>query len=110
MKQFSSEMKSAITKILTLHSQLEVFEGGDEFHLRLEKENFLPLVIERHGHQVTVTHYQSVNGDLVADPDMEFLIGADGEWYPVALQLWNGSYFRARSTDENGHLLVDQKQ
>jgi len=109
MKTHSSEMKNAITNILKKHKQLEKFQAAQEFHFRLEKENFLPLVIECHQNQVTVTHYREENGDLIADPDMEFLIGPDKEWYPVALQLWNGSYYRARWT-EDGREYVNPKQ
>lgn len=109
MKTFSSQMKSTITKILSKHHQLEKFNSSYDFHLRLEMENFLPLVIEKHGKQITVTHYRDENGDLITDPDMEFLVGADNEWHPVALQLWNGSYHRARWS-ENGKEYINPKQ
>lgn len=109
MKLHSSEMKNAITAILRKHGQLERFLGSEEFHYRIDKPNFLPLVIERHERQLTITHYRSENGDLIADPDMEFVLGADGEWYPVALQLWNGSYYRARWS-EDGKEFVNPKQ
>lgn len=33
----------------------------------------------------SVTHYYKQNGDLMRDPDMEFLRGADGEYYPISL-------------------------
>lgn len=110
MKPFSSNMKAVITNILTKHGQIAKFKEGDEFHFRIERECYLPLVIERHECKVTVTHYREENGDLIADPDMEFVIGADGEWYPVALQLWNGSYFRARWTEEDGKEYVNPRQ
>ena len=109
MKQHSSEMKKAVTEILRGHNQLEKFLADDEFHYRIERESYLPLVIERHGQQVTVTHYAEQNSDLIADPDMEFLIGADGAWYPVALQMWNGSYYRARWS-EDGKEFVNPTQ
>ncbi len=80
MKTFSKEMKSAITRILKKHEQLEKFNTQDGFHLRLEQENFLPLVIKKHNKQITITHYRSKNGDLIADPDMEFLVGPDANW------------------------------
>ncbi|MER2511002.1 MAG: hypothetical protein ABTQ25_01030 [Nitrosomonas ureae] len=106
MKQHSSEMKNAITATLRKHSELERFLGSDELHYRIEKPNFLPLVVER---QLTATHYRKENGALIADPDMEFLLGADGEWNPVALQLWNGSYYRARWS-EDGKEFINPKQ
>ncbi len=109
MKTFSKEMKSAITRILKKHEQLEKFNTQDDFHLRLEMENFLPLVIEKHNQQITITHYRTENGELIADPDMEFLVGPGAEWYPVALQIWNGSYYRARWS-ENGKDYVNLRQ
>ena len=109
MKPFSSNMKAIITKILTKHGQITKFSESDEFHYRIEREHYLPLVIERHSNKVIVTHYREENGDLIPDPDMEFMIGADGEWYPVALQLWNGSYYRARWT-EGGKEYINPRQ
>jgi len=109
MKTFSKEMKSAISQILKKHSQLEKFNTAEDFHFRLEMDSFLPLVIEKHNKQITVTHYRSENGDQISDPDMEFVIGADGEWYPVALQMWDGSYFRARWS-ELGKQFVNPRQ
>ncbi len=109
MKIFSKEMKSVITRILKKHKQLEKFNTQADFHLRIEMENFLPLVIEKHQQQITITHYRNENGDLIADPDMEFLAGPDTEWYPVALQIWNGSYHRARFS-ENGKDYVNLRQ
>jgi len=109
MKLHCSEMKNAITAILHKHGQLESFLGSEEFHYRIEMPNFLPLVVERHKQQLTVTHYRNENGDLIADPDMEFQLGADSEWYPVALQLWNGSYYRARWS-EDGKEFINPKQ
>jgi len=32
----------------------------------------------------SVTHYYEQNGDLMRDPDMEFLRGADGGYYPIS--------------------------
>ena len=43
----------------------------------------------------SMAHYFKHNGDLIADPDVELLRTKNGRWYPVALQLSNGSYIRA---------------
>ena len=32
----------------------------------------------------SVAHYYKQNGDLMRDPDMEFIKGGDGEYYPIS--------------------------
>ena len=32
----------------------------------------------------SVAHYYEQNGDLMRDPDMEFIKGSDGEYYPIS--------------------------
>lgn len=88
-----TNMKAAIETILGSHGLLEAYQGG-ELAVRIRKEPFMPLSIERHGSQITVTHYFTQNGDLVPDPDMEFELIAD-TWHPVAIQLSTGHYRRA---------------
>lgn len=46
-----------------------------------------------------IAHYFESNGDLVADPDGEYLRLAPGHWLPVALQLSTGHYSRALELD-----------
>jgi hypothetical protein len=89
-------MKTTIEKILTAHGIFEAFQCNENFSAKIENGPYLPLCIEKHGNQVTVTHYVEQNGDLIPDPDMEFEI-LNGEWSPVALQLAIGTYYRARS-------------
>jgi hypothetical protein len=43
---------------------------GDDFHLRIENEPFIPLVVERHGNQLYLTHYLTQNGDMFIDTEM----------------------------------------
>jgi hypothetical protein len=90
-----SKMKSAIEKILRGHGLLEEFREGSEFAVRIQNEPYLPLTIERHDSQITVTHYFVQNGDMVADPDMEFELVAGETWIPVAIQFATGHYRRA---------------
>lgn len=109
MNQHCSAMKNVITAILRKRGVLDRFQASSRFHLRIEKEGFLPLVIKRQHERITVTHYREGNGDPIADPDMEFKLTSDGRWYPVALQLWNGYYLRARWV-EGGHEFLDLNQ
>ena len=32
----------------------------------------------------SITHYYEQNGDMMRDPDMEFIKGGDGEYYPIS--------------------------
>ena len=53
----------------------------------------------------SVSHYYELNGDLMADPDMTFLKGADGNYYPLTFQQDNlGIYRDAAIWDDNGNL------
>lgn len=53
-------------------------------HFRVESGAFMPLVVENIGYnQISIAHYYTQNGDMLADPDVVFWVGCDGEWYPV---------------------------
>ncbi len=101
-------MKTTIEKILTAHGIFEAFQSNDDFSAKIENGPYLPLCIEKHGTQITVTHYVEQNGDLIPDPDMEFEI-LNGEWSPVALQLAIGTYYRA-SEYRDGKRFINPKQ
>ena len=50
---------------------------------------FMPVHVERGnscnlGVIYSVAHYFEQNGDLMRDPDMEFIKGGDGEYYPIS--------------------------
>lgn len=108
MKIGCAAMKQVIEKIVEARDMLTKFHSG-EFYLRIENSPYLPLSIQRNGSSVCVTHYFEQNGDLVPDPDMEFVIGTDENWYPVAIQHSNGAYFRARWS-EGGRDFIDRLQ
>jgi hypothetical protein len=109
-------MRSIIITVLKTHNVLDQFISGQDFHVKILNEPYMPLCIERHGSQITLTHYFEQNGDLVPDPDMEFEIGSLGEWYPVAIQFAIGTYRRCRTEDSSGKKQIrlreslDQKQ
>ena len=56
--------------------------GDESFHLKIENEPYLPLVIEAHGvggdRQLYLTHYREQNGDLIHDGEMVFGIKERG--------------------------------
>lgn len=95
MKANCSVFRQQIESILKKHNLIESFNLQKEFHAKFQSKSFLPLVVERHGQFVSVTHYFEHNGELIPDPDMELLIGGDGEWYPVAIQFSTGHYARS---------------
>lgn len=59
---------------------------------------YMAVTVERIGAtRYSVAHYFEQNGDLVADPDMEF-VKVDGKWYPAACQTQFG-YTKALEMD-----------
>jgi hypothetical protein len=87
-------MKSAVGKILKAHGILEAFNSTDHYAVKIASVGFMPLCIEKHGELLTVTHYFEQNGDLVPDPDVEFVNIGGKEWLPVAIQHSTGHYSR----------------
>src|SRR5579871_2993457 len=58
--------------------------------------------VERIGkNRYSIAHYYESNGDLVADPDVEF-VHLNGEWVPVAIQEPIGGYRVAAECDASG--------
>ena len=65
---------------------------------------YLPLSVERiDDDRFSLAHYFEQNGDLVPDPDIEF-IREKGEWYPAAASLAIGQYRVAIEETEDGRL------
>lgn len=106
-----SSLQVSIELILKTHGKLKEFESSQCFHLRLEKPNYDPLVIERHGNRAMVAHYYVQNGDLMADPEIEFDISTapitGGLWFPVALTQAPVGIYRAKFFRRNGKDYVD---
>jgi hypothetical protein len=93
--QFSPTMQRVIT---ALAAKFGLDLAGAEGHLRIELgESMMPLVIEvLLPNLLSVAHYYEQNGDLIADPDVEFVITVQG-WAPTAIR----SYFGDRSYVNN---------
>lgn len=73
---------TVIHNILGQHHLTETFESAADFHLRLENPPYLPLVIERHGDEVSVAHYFTQNGDAMRDPELTFRLP---DWTPTSI-------------------------
>lgn len=66
---------------------------------------FMAVVVEKIGpSRYSVAHYFEQNGDLIPDPDVEF-IKQDGSWFPVAITQ-PMSYSRPVDIDEHGRVVA----
>jgi hypothetical protein len=79
-------MKTTIEKILAAHGILEAFNANEDYSVKIENKPYLDLCIEKHGSQVTITHYLEQNGDLL-------------------IQTWNSTRSRSPSGDRRRILL-----
>ena len=96
MKAINREAKE-VMDVLT-----EGMEGIDG-HRTIDntKGTFMPVHVERTnecelGPLFSVTHYYEQNGDLMRDPDMEFIKGGDGEYYPISF--WQDAPLKREET------------
>src|SRR5690348_3794763 len=75
-------MQRVVVDILQMHGLTEAFHTAPEFHLRLENQPYMPLVIERHGDEVAIMHYFIQNDDLMRDPELTFRLP---DWSPTSI-------------------------
>lgn len=70
--------------------------GTQEFHRRIENEPFIPLVVERQGNELYLTHYRTQNGDMFIDSEMVFRVRGEGhlEFKETAVQSLRGGESR----------------
>ncbi|MGG6239674.1 strawberry notch C-terminal domain-containing protein [Nodosilinea sp. AN01ver1] len=69
---------------------------SQDFHLRIENEPFIPLVVERQGDELYLTHYLTQNGDMFIDSEMVFRVRGEGhiEFKETAVQSLRGGESR----------------
>ncbi|MBO3463999.1 hypothetical protein G7B40_030850 [Aetokthonos hydrillicola Thurmond2011] len=67
-----------VAKLLERGGLFQTVMESEDFHLKIENEPFIPLVIERHGNQLYLTHYLNDYGDVYLDSEMVFMIIKDG--------------------------------
>jgi hypothetical protein len=104
--QTCPKLKMVIEQLAQRHS-LDLTQA--EAHLRLDLTGFDRLVIENIGlHCISVAHYFELNGDLVAEPDVVFYTGREGEWAPIRIsQSLIGWRSYAELSEDGGHLVLD---
>jgi hypothetical protein len=61
------------------------------------------------GPLVSIAHYYEQNGDLMRDPDVIFLIGADENIYPISFRQDNLGTYLESAVVENGQWKVRTK-
>ena len=104
----TNSMKAAIENILEAHQQLAAFRQHRHYSVKIASSGFMPLIIEKHDEQIVVAHYFEQNGDLIPDPDVEFVdIGGD-DWLPVAIQHSTGRYCRTAEKAASGNWLISK--
>ena len=80
----SKRMKQVIEKIVEARGE----HIARDLYLKIENPPYMPLTIELTWEGLlSVCHYAKDGyGDLYQDPEVVFLIGCDGEWYPIEIQ------------------------
>ncbi|MEM9805516.1 MAG: strawberry notch C-terminal domain-containing protein [Cyanobacteria bacterium P01_D01_bin.56] len=84
LSKYQSRMvEKFVSKFLYDADLAEKVVEGDDFHLKIQNEPYIPLVVEVHKladdhYQLYLTHYIDINGDLVHDGEMVFNILSDG--------------------------------
>ena len=72
-----------VSKFLHEAGLAQAILEGEDFHLKIENEPYIPLVVEAHDigqgrRQLYLTHYLEQNGDLFQDGEMVFNVSTDG--------------------------------
>jgi predicted RNA methylase len=78
VKQQLGMIEKRIARFLEAAGIREAVTAGDDFHLKIENEPYIPLVVERHSDQLYLTHYLQQNGDTFIDCEMVFNIDERG--------------------------------
>lgn len=89
MKSISKQAQKVMD---TLTEQIDKIGASNK--IDNTKGTFMPVYVEfiskcKLGQIYSVTHYYEQNGDLMRDPDMEFIKGGDGKYYPISF--WQDS-------------------
>ena len=85
MKAINKQAK----KVMDLLIEGVDIEASDSKKIDNTKGTFMTVHVECVGNSnlgmiYSVAHYYTQNGDLMRDPDMEFIKGGDGEFYPIS--------------------------
>ncbi|MFE4105972.1 strawberry notch C-terminal domain-containing protein [Almyronema epifaneia] len=78
-KQQQGQIEKRIANFLEKAGIREAVTAGEDYHLKIENEPYIPLVVERQLDELYLTHYREQNGDTFIDTEMVFKIQADGQ-------------------------------
>jgi len=84
-------------------------EPGDHREIDNAQGAFMSVHVEQVGNcdlgqLFSIAHYYAQNGDLMKDPDMVFLKGADGNYYPIEFQQDNLGIYQCAVEWEGGRI------
>lgn len=109
MKPLNKRSQAIFTRII---------DGMDKVgdHKKLDAgHGFMPLCVEVVGDGpakgsliLSLAHYFTQNGDLMSDPQMEFLVTADGTCFPLVFEQ-SGFIYQDAVRFEDGKILVAKK-
>jgi hypothetical protein len=90
MKSINQQAK----KVMDLLTKGVDSEASESKKIDNTEGTFMPVHVEHVtqcslGLIYSIAHYYKQNGDLMRDPDMEFIKGGDGEYYPISF--WQDS-------------------
>jgi hypothetical protein len=70
-----------VVKLLERSGLAEAIANAPDkvFHLRIENEPYIPLVVECHGEDLYLTHYRQQGGDTFIDTEMVLKLREDGK-------------------------------
>ena len=76
-------------KVMDILTEGADIEASESKKIDNTKGAFMPVHVEvvalcNLGPIFSIAHYYTQNGDLMRDPDMEFIKGGDGEYYPIS--------------------------
>ncbi|WP_155523798.1 strawberry notch C-terminal domain-containing protein [Nodosilinea nodulosa] len=78
-KQQQGQIEKRIANFLEKAGIREVVTVGEDYHLKIENEPYIPLVVERQLDELYLTHYLEQNGDTFIDTEMVFKIQGNGQ-------------------------------
>ncbi len=77
----ATRVMGVLTRQLTQFGQSQVLDNAPGAFMAVHVEF---VAAKEAGPIFSVAHYYEQEGDLMRDPDMEFLRGADGKYYPIS--------------------------
>ena len=109
MKSLNSKATMIIQKLYEAMSNPMYRQDGDGDYAKIANNPALmPVVVEKVGHLtgygeiISIAHYGKQNGDLMADPEMTFVI-VNGEYFPISFKNdYVGLYQEVFSYNEEG--------